>query len=345
MTRAQNRVARWSVVLATAVAFVSMLVCAALLSPNFDIRVYFPENGMTRRYLDARSALFDGGTGITFFVVTGAANYSDVETQATLERLVRALQSSDVVARDSVQAWSHNMKSWLSYRAHTSAYNAAGKTIPPDRFYAWLRDFLAHEGAPHGIDLVWRRADGQLSSSGAQLSSLGAPWHDAELAATRIWGRFRALDSTSDFLAAIDAMQQLTDSFASLHSFSYSPFYVYLAQFVGIKQQLALALALCLVGVFLVALCFSCNVRASLLLALLSLVLSVDLLGVQYLFGVSLNAVTLLIAASGIGIGAEFLNHSLGAFRSARHLPPLQRLDTVASSIGVYLVRRFARFE
>ena len=119
-----------------------------------------------RSYLDARSNYFADGGGVPFFVVTGQVNYSSIDTQKAVEALFDDLQSeyaAPFVARSSLVSWQRNMRSWLTFEAHTNQYLANDKWIPPALFDDWLREFSLGRGAAHSIDLVWRHRDGRIS--------------------------------------------------------------------------------------------------------------------------------------------------------------------------------------
>jgi hypothetical protein len=105
------------------------------------------------------------------------------------------------------------------------------------------------EGAPHSIDLVWQRvlANGSVvrTPPGARVDDLSqraclcvhvrvcllivclsvVEWANATLHAGRIWGTFDAVESTSSMLAAIAFMQNMTDAYADVNAFAYSPFF------------------------------------------------------------------------------------------------------------------------
>jgi Niemann-Pick C1 protein len=336
-----RRLAVVSVMLAIAGACIGM---ATMLTTNFDLTVYFSEDGNMHRFLASRARLFPNSSTIPYFIVTGNVDYTLPSTQAAMEDIVTDLKSPKkgptYVAADAMVSWHRNLRSWLTFKAHQQQFEREKNIIPPELLVPWVREFVGGLGAAHSIDLVWKRAsDGAISPPGARLEDLDASWSNSTIYTSRVWGTFRSLTTTDEFLGAIDQTENVTAAYADqLKSFSYSPFYPYLWQFVGLQATLAISILVSLLAVFLITLAFSCNLTTSLVMLALLIVVVVDMLGFLWLFGVTLNALALLIVASAIGIASEYFNYVIGSYATVNSMDPRERVLRVGSSTAVYLL-------
>jgi Niemann-Pick C1 protein len=335
---------RQAIVLGVALALCgAALAMAVQLNTNFDLVDYFPADGNMRRFLNSRQQLFPNTSTIPFFVVTSGADYASLDIQEEMEALTDDLKGPALALysdSNAIQSWHRNMRSWLTFRAHTAEFQRNKLTVPPPVFDQWTREFVESLGAAHSIDIVWRRpSDGAISPAGRRLQDLDASWANATVHASRLWGLFNPLPRTDDFLGAIEATESVASKHASkLHTFSFSPFYPYLWQFVGLRGTLALNIAACLLVVFLITLAFSCNLPTAILVLIVQTAIVIDILGLLWLFGISLNAIALLITASAISIGAEYFNYVVGAYQTVGGDDPRHRLQRVGSSTAVYLL-------
>jgi predicted RND superfamily exporter protein len=62
------------------------------------------------------------------------------------------------------------------------------------------------------------------------------------------------------------------------------------------------------------------------------------MLGFLWLFGVTFNALALLIVASAIGIASEYFNYVIGSYATVDSSDPRERVLRVGSSTAVYLL-------
>lgn len=339
-----TRARQVGVMLATLAIAGAGLGMALMLSTNFDLAVYFSETGNMHRYLVSRTQLFPNSSTIPYFIVTGDIDYTAPSTQLAMEAIVTDLKAPvsgvSYVAADAMVSWHRNLRSWLTFKAHQQQFEREKNIIPAALLVPWVREFVGGLGAPHSIDLVWKRAsDGAISPPGARLEDLDDSWNNASIYTSRIWGTFRPLATTNEFLGAIDQTENVTMAYADeLKSYSYSPFYPYLWQFVGLQWTLALSIFVSLMAVFLISLAFSCNLTTSLVMLALLVVVVVDMLGFLWLFGVTLNALALLIVASAIGIASEYFNYVIGSYATVESSDPRERVQRVGSSTAVYLL-------
>jgi hypothetical protein len=167
------------------------------------------------------------------------------------------------------------LRSWLTFKAHQQQFERENEHHP--RQSCWCRGCVslsAGSARAHSIDLVWKRAsDGAISPPGARLEDLDASWNNATIYTSRVWGTFRALTTTDEFLGAIDQTENVTSRLrrpssrasATRHSIRTCGNLSACSATLAISILVSLLLA-----VFLITLAFSCNLTTSLvMLALL----------------------------------------------------------------------------
>jgi Niemann-Pick C1 protein len=106
---------------------------------------------------------------------------------------------------------------------------------------------------------------------------------------------------------------QIADN-SNLDIFPFSNFYAYQEQFLYIKQVATLDLCLALGGVLVISIVLLQNPWISLLLVAMIVMIEVTVIGIMQIWGVSLNAVSVVNLAIGVGIGLEFCSHIAYSF-------------------------------
>ncbi|KAG0640786.1 sterol-sensing domain of SREBP cleavage-activation-domain-containing protein [Tuber brumale] len=125
------------------------------------------------------------------------------------------------------------------------------------------------------------------------------------------------LRSQKDFISAYASARRISEVLSQksgLEVFPYSKFYIFFDQYssiVGLTEALLLAALAC---IFLVSSILLGSAQTGLVVSATVLMIVVDIVGIMALWGVSLNAVSLVNLVICVGIGVEFCSHVARAF-------------------------------
>ncbi|CCX10094.1 sterol-sensing domain of SREBP cleavage-activation-domain-containing protein [Pyronema domesticum] len=125
------------------------------------------------------------------------------------------------------------------------------------------------------------------------------------------------LKSQSDFIAAYAAARRIAKEVsktAKTEVFPYSKFYIFFDQYVTIVRMTALLLSAALGAVFLVCSVLLGSIKTGAVVAGTVAMIVVDIMGIMTIWGVSLNAVSLVNLVICVGIGVEFCAHIARGF-------------------------------
>lgn len=156
------------------------------------------------------------------------------------------------------------------------------------------------------------------------------------------------LRSQKDFIEAYQDAERITQSMKGLDVFAYSPFYVFFVQYDTIISLTLKLLAFSLSVIFVISCLFLGSVKTSLVLAVTILMIMVDIGAFLVLFGISLNAVSLVNLIICVGLAVEFCVHIVRAFtvvpnviKNDRDSRVKHAMNTVGSSVfsGITLTK------
>jgi Niemann-Pick C1 protein len=181
----------------------------------------------------------------------------------------------------------------------------------PETFYKYLPFFMMSNcsdscalcGSPYQADVI-----------------MPMPYNYTEvhsLPATRYRGFHTALRTQDDFIGALKYAYYLADNLKEslgLPIFPYSVFYIFFEQYLYIVNVAFLCLGLACLAVFLVTLALLGNVTMSLLVVFTVAMIEIDVIGIMYLWGINLNAVSTVNLVMAIGISVEFCVHIAHSF-------------------------------
>ena len=146
------------------------------------------------------------------------------------------------------------------------------------------------------------------------------------------------LRNQSDFIAAIKSAHELSDRISQqqqLDVFPYSVIYVYFQQYLDIQHVAILNIGLAFVAILVLSLlllrCFWIAVLQTLTIAMIV----GDLIGGMAVWGVYLNALSVLNIIMCVGISVEFCIHISTRFLFTRHSSRTQRAAHAMYTVGV----------
>lgn len=160
---------------------------------------------------------------------------------------------------------------------------------------------------------------------------------------SRFWTYHNVLKTQQDFIDALKASRDISSRIekeTGLDVFAYSLFYVYFEQYLYIEDTAALGIYLALGAIFLMSLAIVRNLWMSFLITANVGMIVVELLGVMHLWGIDLNAISVVNVLVAIGISVEFLIHiAVAAIRSSGSSD--QRVYSALVEVGAPVWRGF----
>ncbi|OAD02648.1 hypothetical protein MUCCIDRAFT_179714 [Mucor lusitanicus CBS 277.49] len=128
------------------------------------------------------------------------------------------------------------------------------------------------------------------------------------------------LRSQDQFIAAYASAQRIADTIGKelgLEVYPYSVFYIFFEQYTYIVSMAFQILGLAILSIFLVTSALLGSLRCGLIVMSVVIMILIDVIGVMTLWGVSLNAVSLVNLVICVGISVEFCCHIARGFMVA----------------------------
>ncbi|XP_043844297.1 NPC intracellular cholesterol transporter 1 isoform X1 [Dromiciops gliroides] len=167
--------------------------------------------------------------------------------------------------------------------------------------------------------------------------------NDTEVGATYFMTYHTVLHTSSDY---IDAMRKarmvatnITESMGlqdkNYRVFPYSVFYVFYEQYLTIVDDTIFNLGVSLGAVFLVTtVLLGCDLWSAVIMCVTIAMILVNMFGVMWLWGISLNAVSLVNLVMSCGISVEFCSHITRAFTMSMKGSRAARAEEALSHMG-----------
>ncbi|EGG22062.1 Niemann-Pick C type protein [Cavenderia fasciculata] len=336
-------------------AFLIALSLSFSLTLGLDQRVALPSDSYLQQYFSQMAEYLEVGPPF-YIVVKGNYNYTDFSSQNALCTIQNCTDSSVSNIFNNAPFVHPGISSWLDdyllWSANpdccgfmpdstpcdpsipdsncTACFTLNDKDRPPpEQFVKYLPTFFNFT------------VSGSCPSTGLAYAQDLNIQNGTTIVASRLDGYHSTLRTQNDFINAIKAAYYLADHFTSqgLPVFVYSVFYVYFEQYLTIQKIAVMDIGLALAGVFIVCLLLLTNPMISLLVVICVGMVSIDLLGVMYLWNVSLNAVSVVNVVMAIGISIEFCVHIAHAFiRAPPTLDKSQKSKYALNQVGSSIV-------
>eukprot|EP00058_Branchiostoma_floridae_P002933 XP_002588421.1 hypothetical protein BRAFLDRAFT_116988 [Branchiostoma floridae] len=142
-----------------------------------------------------------------------------------------------------------------------------------------------------------------------------------------------ALKYAEELASNITTAMNITDN--KYKVFPYSYFYVFYEQYLTIYHDTMTSLSWSALAVFLVSFCMLGFDLVSALIIILTIgMIVLDMMGVMYLWGISLNAVSLVNLVMAMGISVEFCSHVTRAFAVSTKTSRVERAKEALVHMG-----------
>jgi len=205
----------------------------------------------------------------------------------------------------------------------------ASTYIPPSKFWAWLDQFLADAplGAIFGSEVIW------VSNVTVRSASDIAQG----ITATRLRANYKASDKADEQVASMRTLRESVASADVGSSFPYMFMYLYYEQYAIIVQEALLNLGLALAAVFVITMLILANFGASVLVMLCVVLVDVDILGLMYLWGLSIDSVAIINLVLAIGLAVDYSVHVAHAFVQTPGTKQ-ERVDKALEEMGTAVI-------
>lgn len=158
----------------------------------------------------------------------------------------------------------------------------------------------------------------------------------------------RPLTSQDDYIQAYEDANRISESLNNLDVFAYSPFYIFFVQYSTLVSLTLKLILVALLLIFIACTIFIGSAQTASLLILTVLMIMIDIGGFMALFGISLNAVSLVNLVICVGLAIEFCIHIARAFtmvpsgtKNDRDSRTAYAMKTIGSSVfkGITLTK------
>lgn len=318
--------------------FLGIFTAGVALMPEvalgLDQRVAIPDDSYMIPYFNDLYDYFDSGPPVYF--VTRDLDTSERQNQQkicarfttceqnSLANVLEAERKRPEVSyiASPAASWIDDYFRWLSPDNEACCVDQ-GKPCFADRDPAWN---ITLHGMPEGDEFMsylkrWMGAPTTdscpLGGQAAYSNALVIDPKDGKTPATHFRTSHTPLRSQKDFIDAYAAARRVADTVSKeldISVFPYSVFYIFFDQYSTIVSLAATLLGSALALIFLVSSLLLGSVLTAAVVTLTVIMIVVDIIGTMALFGVSLNAVSLVNLIICVGIGVEFCAHIARAY-------------------------------
>ncbi|ODM87820.1 Niemann-Pick C1 protein [Orchesella cincta] len=169
--------------------------------------------------------------------------------------------------------------------------------------------------------------------------SLGTVNNQTEVVASYFMTYQTVLKTSHDYVSALKQAIFLSENITKTLNneflvFPYSVFYVFYEQYLDTWHQVLLNLGLSLAGVCVVVLIGTFSIKETILVFTTILCIISNLIGMMYVFGISLNALSLVNLVMAVGISVEFCVHIVCAFAHTDGNSNVEKSKIVLGGVG-----------
>lgn len=224
------------------------------------------------------------------------------------------------------------------------------KTCFADRDPGWN---ITLSGMPEGKEFldylkIWLQAptgeECAIAGKAAYSHALVPDYERKTILASHFRTSHTPLRSQDDFIKAYASARRIAKEISKNTGapvFPYSKFYIFFDQYANIKHLTVTLLLAALTTIFVVTSVFLGSVRTAGVVTVTVAMVIIDIIGSMALFGVSLNAVSLVNLVIAVGISVEFCSHLARAFQ----FPGKEALMADSDSPNPARVHSISRFQ
>ncbi|XP_053678098.1 NPC intracellular cholesterol transporter 1 homolog 1b [Anopheles nili] len=328
------------------------LMVVPSIEPGLDQELSMAEDSHVVKYFRFMAELFWMGPPV-YFVLKPGLNYTDVRDQNLVcggilcnddsiqTKLYQAslYPATTHIARPA-SSWLDDYIDWLSINSCCKfnpsdgsfcsssvffcsscqrAYDDTGIRPTVAQFERYLEFFLSDlpdENCAKAGRAAYSRALNYIQDSTGQLNVQDSYFMSYHTTAVTSRQFYTALEQARRISDDIQAM--LDEHEAGVEIFPYSVFYVFYEQYLTIWSDAMQSLGLSLAAVFVVTfLVTGLDILSALVVVLMVFLIVLNMMGLMWLWNITLNAISLVNLVMSVGIGVEFISHIVRTYRHA----------------------------
>eukprot|EP00297_Palpitomonas_bilix_P001640 CAMPEP_0113876152 /NCGR_PEP_ID=MMETSP0780_2-20120614/5331_1 /TAXON_ID=652834 /ORGANISM="Palpitomonas bilix" /LENGTH=1021 /DNA_ID=CAMNT_0000862205 /DNA_START=52 /DNA_END=3117 /DNA_ORIENTATION=+ /assembly_acc=CAM_ASM_000599 len=308
---------------------------ATNLKQDFSFRFFVPGDSYLLDVFDVGDIYF-AEQGQPLNIVTEGDSWTLSEVQAAYIGYSSTIDQSPFVKNDSVSNWMEGMYDWLDGRATvticvTNDFNTTIKgwtvlgtctdgkrirrNVPPINgyltdevdFYEMLEAYLAQRASVNG-NLV------RDENNTVPFTTI------PRIKAGRITATLKNLPTADTQVAAMVALRNITDTAPSSMGYTY-PYnfeFLYFEQYAVIEHEAIVNVVLAISAVALISFVMIGNLIGALYVVLCIVMIDIDLLGLMWFTGVTINSVSVVNIVLAIGLAVDYCAHIAHSFIIAK---------------------------
>lgn len=268
------------------------IFAATRLEEEFSFSSFIPDNSYVQNYLADAETYFSNGVDVDI-IISDIDVYSNNETMYSIyETVLRQSLKDPPLLESKVTNWHLSFDQSLISSQPTSA--AA--------YYSSLNSWLLGAGSRFSADVAF--TDPQNPSLGIEASRFRAKYPQK-----RVDKSTRQASAMTELRAALETS---TNQKATVFPFSFQ--FLFWEQYNVIGKELLMNLSLSFLAIFLITLILLANIRGSLIVSLSVILTVLDILGVMYLAGASIDSVSVVNLVIAFGLAVDYSAHMTHAF-------------------------------
>lgn len=200
--------------------------------------------------------------------------------------------------------------------------NEDGLTVPPEHFYDWLHQFLeeTREGGRYKASVQWKdESDRKAGISGTRSRATYAAVHSAK----------DEINSMKDLRVVVDEPDNLGYTYPFFYGF------IFYEQYAVIIFEFIQNLSLALLAVFLICFALLTHFGTTILVVIIILIIDVEIVGLMYVWGVSIDSVSVTNLVLAVGLAVDYSVHVAHAFLLAPGRTRNDRVRVATLEMGV----------
>ena len=276
------------------------------IDQQFDRRLLAKDDSYLIKFLDTEEKYFELSLPVSV-VWTGNISYADKGTQDEIKKVSEIIKSN--------KFYHNRTRSWLEPFLEFTVKSGI-KTESQVQFMSALRSFLETP------DFAFLDQDIKLSKDGQNIE------------ASRIMGYMESSTSSSFHRDAMVTLREEISRSSKLGAFPIAKPFIYLEQYVIILSSTIRNLAIAAGAILVLTSPFLVDLTVIILVFLNFVALIFELFGLMYVWGVSLNAVSMINLVMAIGFAVDYSAHIAHAFVTSKKEAANERVIEALSTLG-----------
>nr|XP_002739466.1 PREDICTED: protein patched homolog 1-like [Saccoglossus kowalevskii] len=288
------------------------------LKQQFKFEWFLPEDSFIVSYINTADKYFPSSGVLANVYAVNVNYYTEFEA---MDNIYSELKDDPYVLDSSVDSWYNDFRNWMVITKAGDVYLGVNDMPTNETVYhAWVSEFLSTtaEGMRHVDDIKF--AGGEVSFS-------------------RINFQFRTLENSAEEIEAMDSVRSIVKNAGFIEndaSFVYSELFLGWDANKVIRAELYRNLGLALLAVFLVTLILIANLWTSILVFLCVALTLVDVTGMMYVWGLTIDTVTTINLILAVGLAVDYaahIGHSFMTITGSRNDRTRQTLGDIGPAV------------